>query len=131
MLNSPMPEEKRQHERFKIDCPVIVLTPGRGRKRMVGRGWLYDINNSGARFLLDHPLGPGDRISLEVDFQNPDGEVTAIRFPGIVKRVSPGASYEIAVSFSKGGSFVRGKGSRSKSKGSPLDQFNKGSNWIN
>lgn len=98
---------------------------------MIGRGWLCDINDNGARFLLDHSLGAGDRISLEVHFQNPDGEITAIRFPGIVKRVSRGASHEIAATFLKGGSFIRGKGSRTKGTGSVFVPSRKGSGWIN
>lgn len=126
-----MAEERRQHKRFSIDCPVTVFTPGRGKKQMVGRGWLYDINDNGARFLLDHSLEPGDRISLEVGFQNPDGEITAIRFPGIVKRVNFRTSYEVAVSFLKGGSFVRRKGSRGKKRSPHLVKSESGYRWIN
>lgn len=98
---------------------------------MVGRGWLYDINDNGARFLLDHPLRLGDRISLVVDFQNPDGEVTAIRFSGVVKRVASGTSHEIAVTFLKGGSFIRHKSSRGKKETPHLVQSNNGYRWIN
>lgn len=126
-----MIEDRRRHKRFNIDCPVSVFTPGRGKKHIVGRGWLYDINDNGARFLLDHSLSVGDRISLVVEFQNPDGEVTAIRFPGIVKRVTSEASYEIAVSFLKGGSFVRRKGSRGKKRLPQLVQSENGYRWIN
>jgi PilZ domain len=126
-----MVEDRRRHKRFKIDCPVTVLTPGRGKKKMVGRGWLCDINDDGARFLLDQSLKADDRISVEIDFQNPDGEVTSIRFPGVVKRVKPGASYDIAVSFLKGGSFVRGKGARAGNKAPLLILFNKGHHWVN
>ena len=126
-----MPDERRRCLRYKIDCPITVLTPGRGRKRMIGQGWLYDISDKGARFFLDHPLDAGNRISLEVDFQHPDGEITTIRFPGIVNRVQSGESYEIAVSFLKGGSFFRSKGLKGKSANSPRGRFTKGSYWIN
>lgn len=129
MTNVPMSEERREHKRYRIDCPVAVLTPGRGKKRMIGRGWLHDINDKGARFVAEHPLQAGERISLEVHFLNPDGEVTVIRFPAVVKRVSPGASHETAVTFSKGGSFVRHEGSEKKTP--PRIQLNSGSNWIN
>ncbi len=129
VTNVPMSEERREHKRYRIDCPVTVLTPGRGRKRMIGRGWLHDINDKGARFVVEHPLQAGDRISLEVHFLNPDGEVTVIRFPAVVKRVSPGSSHETAVSFCRGGSFVQREGSGKKS--SPRIQLNNGSNWIN
>lgn len=126
-----MPDDRRQRDRYAIDCPIKVLTPGRGKKRMIGRGWLHDISENGARFLLDQPVEVGRRISLEVAFQNPDGEVTAIRFPGTVKRVNAGASHEVAVSFSKGGSFVRHKSPRGKDHDSPWSRLTKGSTWIN
>jgi len=126
-----MHDERRRCLRFKIDCPVAVLTPGRGRKQVLGRGWLFDISDKGARFVLDHPLETGNRISLEVDFQHPDGEITTIRYPGIVNRVSAGNSYEIAVSFLKGQSYIRGKSSKGKSNASIRGRITKGSHWIN
>lgn len=126
-----MSDERRQRERYTIDCPVKVLTPGRGKKRMIGRGWLHDISESGARFFLDQPIEVGRRISLEVAFQNPDGEVTAIRFPGTVKRLNAGASHEVAMSFSKGGSFIRQKNSRGKDHASPWSRLTGGNTWIN
>lgn len=131
VISASMSDERRQRERYTIDCPIKVLTPGRGKKKMIGRGWLYDISENGARFLLDQPIEVGRRISLEVAFQNPDGEVTAIRFPGTVKRVNAGASHEVAMSFSKGGSFVRQKSSRGRNKDSRWSRLTKGSTWIN
>lgn len=127
----PMTKEKRQRVRFKIDCPVTVLTPGRGRKRTLGRGWLYDISEKGARFFLDHPLEVGLRISLEVDFRNQDGQITGIRFPAIIRRLAPGDLHEIAVCFLKGESYIRRKSARGKHHDSPWDRFAKGNNWIN
>lgn len=129
--SGPMTEEKRQCARFKIDCPVRVLTPGRGKKRLIGRGSLYDINEKGARFFLDGSLEAGHRISLEVDFRHPDGDVTTIRFPSVVTRVLSGESYEIAVSFLKGESYVPGKGSRGKRDASLWNLVSKGSHWVN
>lgn len=127
----PIAEEKRRETRYDIDCPVTVLTPGRGKKQVLGCGRLCDISDKGARFILDSPLEVGHRISLEVDFQHPDGKITTIRFPGIVKRVSPGEMHEIAVSLLRGETYIRGKGSRAKSKDSPWNRVTKGSKWIN
>ena len=126
-----MQHERRRRVRYKMDCPVTVLTPGRGKKRVIGRGWLYDVSDKGARFILDHSLKVGTRISLEVDFTHPDGEITTIRYPGVVNRVLEGDSYEIAVFFLKGESYIRGKGSKGKSKGFPQERFTKGSHWVN
>lgn len=130
-LSVPMTEERRKHTRYRIDCPVAVLTPGRGKKRVIGRGWLQDISDQGARFFLNQALEADARISLEVDFRNPDGQVTTIRFPGIVRRVSDGSPFEVAVSFLKGESYIRGKRSQEKTKKSLWDQFSNGSVWIN
>ena len=130
-IHVPMTEERRKHARYKMDCPVAVLTPGRGKKRTVGCGWLYDIGGKGARFFLDHTLEKGERVSLEVSFQNPDGEITTIRFPSVVNRVLSGDSNEIAVSFLKGESYIRGKRPGSRSKQSPRGTLTKGSDWIN
>jgi len=127
--NVPMSKERRERKRYRMDCPVTVLTPGRGKKRMIGRGWLHDINDKGARFVADNPLQAGDRITLEVHFLNSDGEVTDIRFPGIVKRASGENSYEIAVSFLKGESFIRHEDSRGE--GMSRAQISKSGNWIN
>lgn len=128
LMSEPMAQERRQHKRYELDCPVTVFTPGRGKKRMLGRGWLHDINEKGARFIVDQSLPCGQRITLEVGFSGPDGEVTAMRFPATVKRVVPHASYEVAVSFLKGGSFVRRADTRYKR----LVRIQRGkSSWIN
>jgi PilZ domain len=122
-------KERRRQKRHKMDCPVTVLTPGRGRKRVIGNGWLEDISDKGARFDLDHPLEIENQICLEVHFSNPDGAVTTIRFPARVKRISNGTSHEIAVSFLRCGSFVRRKDSLRK-RLTPI-QITKAGNWIN
>lgn len=126
----PMTDDRRKCTRYRIDCPVAVVTPGRGKKRVIGRGWLHDIGEQGARFFLNHTLESGTRISLEVDFRNPGGQVTTIRFPGIVRRVSGGSPFEAAVSFLKGESYIRGKRSWKDDK-SIWDQFSNGNTWIN
>lgn len=115
-------EERRRQVRYAISCPVTVFTPGRGRKRAIGSGWLRDINDLGARFESDRRLAVDERVSLEVHFSNPDGAVTIMRFPARVKRISEGTAHEIAVSFLKGGTFVRRKGTACK---------NKSGIWIN
>jgi PilZ domain len=98
---------------------------------MLGRGWLYDISEKGARFFLDHILEEGRRVSLEVDFRNQYGEVTGIRFPAIIRRIAPGDLHEIAVCFLKGESYIRRKGTYGKRQDSPWSCFAKGNNWIN
>jgi PilZ domain len=98
---------------------------------MLGRGWLYDISEKGARFFLDHTLEEGRRVSLEVDFRNQYGEITGIRFPAIIRRIAPGDLHEIAVCFLKGESYIRRKGTYCKRQDSPWNRFAKGNNWIN
>lgn len=125
----PLTVERRRKKRYEIDFPVTALTPGRGKKRTIGCGRLHDIGDGGARFSLDHPMKSGELLSLEVHFSDASGEVTDIRFRGIVKRVVPGLLHEIAMSFFKGATFVRRKESRSE--GRPRIQMNKNGNWIN
>ena len=127
-MNLEIPKERRRHKRYQLGCPVTVLTPGRGRKRIIGCGKLNDINDYGARFGLDHPLRVNDLISLEVHFSNLDGELTTIRFRGTVKRVSAGALHEVAVSFLKGGSFIRHKSLAAR--GVPPAQTGTGGGWV-
>lgn len=124
-----MTQEKRKRKRYKIDCPVTALTPGRGKKRKLGSGWLDDISDHGARFHLDQPLTTGERISLVVHFSIPSGDVTDIRFRAVVRRVSHLASYDIAVSFLKGESYLRRDGSRGK--GLPRFHVGDSGRWIN
>lgn len=131
VVNVLMIEDRRKRNRFKIKCPVRVLTPGRGKKKIIGRGTLYDINDKGARFTLDHALDEGKRMSLEVDFRNPDDQVTTIRFPAIVERVNRTTQHEIAVSFLKGESYFHGKRTSATTDNSLWNRFTKGSRWIN
>lgn len=129
-MNSEMTKERRRQKRHEIDCPVTVLTPGRGKKRTLGRGWLCDISDKGARFRLDHPMQAGNRISLDVHFSNPNRQVTTIRFQGLVKRVSQVDSCEVAITFLKGTSFIR-NGHGSFQKGLHQVHVNPSGEWIN
>lgn len=128
-VKMPMGQERRNRKRYKIDCPVTALTPGRGKKRTIGNGWLDDISDNGARFHLDNPLASGERISLEVHFSGPGGDLTDIRFPAVVKRVSHNVLYEIAVRFLKGESFIRRPSAQGKHL--PRTQAGNGGRWIN
>lgn len=129
-MNDQMTKERRRQKRYEIDCPVTVLTPGRGRKRTLGRGWLCDISDKGARFRLDHPMQAGNRISLDVHFSNPNRQVTTIRFQGLVKRVSQEDSHEVAITFLKGTSFIR-NGHNSFHKGLQQVHVDPSGKWIN
>jgi PilZ domain len=126
----PMTEERRRQKRYTIDCPVTVQTPGRGKKHPIGHGWLCDISDKGARFRLDHPMQVGSRISLDVHFSNPNHQVTTIRFPGIVKRVSQDDAHEAAIVFLKGTSFIRNN-QDSFHKGLQQIHINEHGKWIN
>jgi len=97
----------------------------------LGCGWLCDISVKGAKFLLDRTLENGDRISLDVDFRHPDGAITTIRFPAIVKRVSAGSSYEIAVYFLKGESYITPNGGRNRRRTSSSRWVSSANKWIN
>lgn len=70
--------------------PGYCVNAGTGKKADHCRGWLHDISDKGARFIVEHQPHSGHQISLEVHFMNPDGEVTNIWYPAIVQRVSPG-----------------------------------------
>lgn len=122
-------KDRRRSERYSISCDITLLTPGRGRKRVIGQGRLIDINDRGARFESNNLLAVDDRVSLEVHFSNPDGNITNMRFPGIVKRVSAGIWHEIAVSFLRGGSFVRRKDSHGIN--SSVFRTTEKGNWVN
>ncbi|HZT69966.1 MAG TPA: PilZ domain-containing protein [Terriglobia bacterium] len=95
--------------RYSIDCPISVLSPGRGRKRTIARGWLHDIGESGARIFLNEPLPVEGRFTLDVHLPNPDSKITTIRFQARVTGVRYGPPYEMALSFLGKGGFIRGK----------------------
>lgn len=123
------PKERRQRERFLLQFPVTVLTSGPGKKRVLGHGCLKDLSDRGARFELDRGLEIDAKVHLEIHFQNLEGAVTTIRFPGKVERVSAVTGYEVAVSFVRAGSIIRGK-TRSTQRLTSVQKCASG-HWIN
>lgn len=95
--------------KYKIDCPVSVLTPGRGKKRMIARGWLAEIGVREARILLNEPLPLNTRYTLDVHLSNPDKTITTIRFQSIVTGVTGGPPSELTLSFLGKEGFIRSK----------------------
>lgn len=93
---------------YRIDCPVSVLTPGRGKKRTIARGWLCDIAERGARILLNEPLPVHAKFTLDVHLPNPDNRIITIRFKSIVAGVRFGPPYELSLRFLGKGGFIRG-----------------------
>jgi hypothetical protein len=60
--------------RWPCDHPVTLL---RGDRGLDGR--IVNISNSGARVVLDEPLGQGERVMLNVTGQPLPGEVRWVR----------------------------------------------------
>lgn len=116
--------------RYRIDCPVSVLTPGRGKKRTIARGWLYDIGEGGARIHLDEPLSPHSRVTLDVHLPNPDSKITTIRFKSVVTGICYGPPYELALCFLGRGGFIRGKVAEFR-EGSQLVRTRGNDTWVN
>ncbi|HUZ48008.1 MAG TPA: PilZ domain-containing protein [Terriglobia bacterium] len=125
-----MTTEKRTTSRYQIICPVTVLTPGRGKKRTLGRGWLHDISESGARIHLEHTLGANSRVTLDVHFPNPDGKITTMRFQAVVEHTGDESPSGIDLVFLRGGSFIRGKLGELR-KGSQLIRTSGNDRWVN
>jgi len=115
---------------YKIDCPVSVLTPGRGRKRMLARGWLHHIGEQGARILLNEPLPLNASVVLDVHLPNLDSKITTLRFKSKVSGVCYGPPYELALCFLGKGGFIRG-GVAEFREGSRLVRTRGGDRWIN
>jgi len=115
---------------YKIDCPVSVLTPGRGKKRTLARGWLHDIGEQGARILLNEPLPLDARVALDVHLPNLDSKITTVRFKSMVTGVCYGPPYELALRFLGRGDFIRGKMAEFR-EGSQLVRTKGSSRWIN
>jgi len=115
---------------YKIDCPVSVLSPGPGKKRMLARGWLHDIGQQGARILLNEPLPLNARVVLDVHLSNPDNKITTIRFKSRVSGVCCGPPCELALCFLGRGGFIRGKVAEFW-EGSRLVRTRGSDKWIN
>jgi hypothetical protein len=105
--------DRRGTARFEIRCPVTVRVrvPGERRKvRDLGRGTLNDIGERGARIHFSAPLAVKNRICLDIHFcSDPAGQMTTMRFWGIVERTSQEPPYEVAVRFVSRGLFLRDK----------------------
>jgi PilZ domain len=122
--------DQRTTSRYRIKCPVTVLTPGRGKKRTIARGWLDDISESGAQIQLEQSMAVNARITLDVHFSNPDGQITTMRFQAVVKHVFSGFPYRIGLGFLRGGSFIRGKLGDFR-KGAQLIKTSGNDRWVN
>jgi hypothetical protein len=114
---------------YKIDCPVSVLTPGRGKKRTVARGWLYDIGAGGARIYLDDPLPLHGRFTLDVHLPGPDSKIITVRFKSVVTGICYGPPYELALCFLGRGDFIRGKVAQFR-EGSQLVRTKGSYRWV-
>jgi len=122
--------EKQTESRYRIICPVTVLTPGRGKKRTLAQGWLQNISESGARIQLEHALGTNNRVTLDVHFSNPDGQTTTMRFQAVVEAQSNSFPCRVELEFLRGGSFIRGKLGELR-KGSQMIRTGGSDRWIN
>ena len=111
--NSPPRLDRREATRFAIHCPVTVRARVAGDSRKVrelGQGTLNDIGENGARIHFPGRLPLKNRICLDVHFSSDtDGQLTTMRFWGVVERASREAPYEVAIRFVSRGLFLRNK----------------------
>ena len=75
----------RDAKRFEIRCPVTVQVSNGQNHKVKVQGVLHDIGVDGARVALEQPLPPGTKITLFAHFQDPEEQVTTIRFEGVVQ----------------------------------------------
>lgn len=99
--------EKREWTRLRIDCPVMLKIPSRGRESSVVSGHLLDIGMGGARLQVGEHLQEGSRVVLHTHFRDAKQKVTTVRFEGIVHRADDQPVYEVAVQFRRGGQILR------------------------
>jgi hypothetical protein len=102
-----MQAERRGTKRFQMSCPMTITARRRVRTPWSGKGQLFDIAVSGARFFLWAPLVVGTRVLLDVHFMNAEQRTTTVRFDGIVTRAQQEPPYETAVQFQTRGQFLR------------------------
>jgi hypothetical protein len=102
-----MQAERRGAKRFQLSCPMTITGRRRVRTPWSGKGQLFDIAVSGARFFLWAPLVVGTRVVLDVHFMNAEQRTTTVRFDGIVTRAHQEPPYETAVQFQTKGQFLR------------------------
>lgn len=89
----------RAGQRFEIRCPVTVQVSNGPNHKVKVQGVLYDIGVDGARVALQQPVPPGTKITLFAHFQDPEEQVTTVRFEGVVQRLHEEPRFEIAVNF--------------------------------
>lgn len=97
----------RAGQRFEIRCPVTVQVSNGPNHKVKVQGVLYDIGVDGARVALQQPVPPGTKITLFAHFQDPEEQVTTVRFEGVVQRLHEEPRFEIAVNFQGTGRFVQ------------------------
>lgn len=100
-----MAEERRAQERFRIECPVFVVTPDFESDMLAIKGKLLDIGSRGARFLVYESLEVGSRVVMELELPSPRRGFNRIRFEGTVMRSE--LHHEVAVVFEESGKFLR------------------------
>ena len=99
--------DRRDSERFHIQCSATVSVLGRGQRRELEPEGLEDIGLGGARFFLAEPLEVGTRLRLHLRFPSPTGGVTTLRFEGVVARATYCPRCEVAMQFQRSGRFLR------------------------
>jgi len=99
--------DRRDSERFHIECSATVSVLGKGQKRELEPERLEDIGLGGARFSLGEPLEVGTRLRLHLHLPSPRGGVTTLRFEGVVARATHDPRCEVAMQFRRSGRFLR------------------------
>jgi hypothetical protein len=94
-------------KRFEIRCPVTVQVSNGKNHKVKVQGVLHDIGVDGARVALEQPVPPGTKITLFAHFQDPEEQVTTIRFEGTVQRLQEEPRFQIAVNFQGTGRFLQ------------------------
>jgi hypothetical protein len=107
LMGSQKLGEKREWTRLRIDCPVMLKIPSRGRESSVVSGHLLDIGMGGARLQVGEHLQEGARVVLHTHFRDAKQKVTTVRFEGIVQRADDQPIFEVAVQFRRGGRILR------------------------
>ena len=95
----------RDAKRFEIRCPVTVQVSNGQKHNVKVQGVLHDIGVDGARVALEQPVPPDTKITLFAHFQDPDEQVTTIRFEGVVQCLQEEPRFQIAVNFQGTGRF--------------------------
>lgn len=107
LMGSSKLGEKREWKRLRIECPVLLKIPSRGRVASLVPGHLLDIGMGGARLQVGQHLAEGSRVVLHTHFRDGKQKVTTVQFEGIVQRADDQPVYEVAVQFRRGGRILR------------------------